>query len=113
MFRGDYVKYIECDDSFKDIRKFDVGLLLQQIDRLNTYNSSIIPENFINRKNEKYSLKDYAVKFDRDRLDSLMSALFADIEPDFVPPEPESVMKFYEEFYKKYGDVCDEEPEHD
>ena len=41
------MKYIECGDSFKDIYKFDVGLLLQQIDRLNTYNSSIIPENLI------------------------------------------------------------------
>lgn len=107
------MKYIECGDSFKGIRKFDVGLLLQQIDRLNTYNSSIIPENFIDREHENYSLKKYAVKFDRDRLDSLMSALFADVEPDFVPPEPESVLKFYEEFYKKYGDVCNEELESD
>lgn len=107
------MKYIECDDSFMDICKFDVGLLLQQIDRLNTYNTSIIPENFIDHKHENYSLKDYAVKFDRNRLDSLMSALFVDIEPDFVPPEPESVLRFYEEFYKKYGDVCDEECEPD
>ncbi len=109
------MKYIECGDSFTDIYKFDVGLLLQQIDRLNTYNSSIIPENFIDRKHEKYTLKDCAVKFDRDRLDSLMNALYADIDQDFVfvPPEPESVLKFYEEFYKKYGDVYDEEPEPD
>ena len=106
------MKYIECD-SFKDIYKFDVGLLLQQIDRLNTYNSSIIPEQLINHKNDKYSLKNYAIKFDRDRLDSLMDALFVDIEPEFVPPEPESVLRFYEEFYKKYGDVCDEECEPD
>ncbi len=107
------MKYIECGDSFKDIYKFDVGLLLQQIDRLNTYNFSIIPENLIDRKHEKYSLKYYAIKFDRDRLDSLMSALLADIEPEFVPPEPESVLRFYEEFYKKYGDVRDEECEPD
>lgn len=107
------MKYIECDDSFMDICKFDVGLLLQQIDRLNTYNTSIIPENFIDHKHENYSLKDYAVKFDRNRLDSLMSALFVDIEPDFVPPEPESVLRVYEEFYKKYGDVSDEECELD
>lgn len=105
------MNYIECGDSFKDICKFDVGLLLQQIDRLNTYNSSIIPENFINRKNDKHSLKDYAVKFDRDRLDSLMDAFYADIDQDFVTPEPESVLRFYEEFYKKYGDVCNEELE--
>lgn len=107
------MKYIECGDSFKDIYKFDVDLLLQQIDRLNTYNSSIIPENLIDRKHEKYPLKDCDIRFNRDRLDSLMSALFVDIEPDFVPPEPESVLKFYEEFYKKYGDVCDEELEPD
>lgn len=107
------MKYIECGNSFKDIRKFDVGLLLQQIDRLNTYNSSIIPENFIDHKHENYSLKDYAVKFDRDRLDSLMDALSVDLEPNFVPPEPESILRFYEEFYKKYGDVCDEECEPD
>lgn len=105
------MKYIECDDSFKDIRKFDVGLLLQQIDRLNAYNSSIIPENLIDHKHENYSLKDYAVKFDRDRLDSLMNTLFVDLEPDFVPPEPESVLRFYEEVYRKYGDTCDEELE--
>ena len=105
------MKYIECGDSFKDISKFDVGLLLQQIDRLNTYNSSIIPETFIDHKHENYSLKDYAIKFDHDRLDSLMDALFANIEPDFVPPEPESVLRFYEEVYRKYGDTCDEEPE--
>ena len=108
MFRGDYMKYIEFGDSFKDIRKFDVGLLLQQIDRLNTYNSSTIPEHLIN---DKYSLKDYAIKFDRDRLDSLMDTLFADVEQDFVPPEPESVLRFYEEVYRKYGDTCDEELE--
>lgn len=107
------MKYIECGDSFNDIYKFDVGFLLQQIDRLSTYNSSIIPEQFINRKNGQYSLKDYAVKFDRDRLDSLMDTLFVDIEPDFVPPEPESVLRFYEELYKKYGDVFDEESEPD
>lgn len=107
------MKYIECGDSFKDIRKFDVGLLLQQIDRLNTYNSSIIPENFIDHKHESYSLKDHAVKFDRDRLDSLIDELFANIELEFVPPEPESVLRFYEEFYKKYGDVCNEECEPD
>lgn len=109
------MKYIECEDSFKDIRKFDVDFLLQQIDRLNTYNSSIIPEQFINRKNEKYSLKDCVVKFDCDRLDSLMDALYADIDQDFifVPPEPESVLRFYEEFYKKYGDAFDEESEPD
>ena len=112
MFRGDYMKYIECGDSFKDICKFDVGLLLQQIDRLNTYNSSIIPETFIDHKHENYSLKDYAIKFDHDRLDSLMDALFANIEPEFVPPEPESVLRFYEEVYRKYGDTCDEEHEH-
>lgn len=111
--RCDYMKYIECSDSFKDIRKFDVGFLLQQIDRLNACSSSIIPENFINRKHEKYSLKHYATKFDHDRLDSLTSTLFVDIEPDFVPPEPESVLRFYEEFYKKYGDVYDEELEPD
>lgn len=107
------MKYIECSDSFKDIYKFDVGLLLQQIDKLNTYNSSIIPENFIDRKHEKYTLKDCDIKFNRDRLDSLMNALYADIDQDFVfvPPEPESVLKFYEEFYKKYGDVYDEELE--
>ena len=107
------MKYVECGDSFKDIRKFDVGLLLQQIDRLNSYNSSIILEQLINRKNDKYSLKDYSIKFDRDRLDSIMDALFVDIEPEFVPPEPESVLRFYEEFYKKYGDVRDEECEPD
>jgi hypothetical protein len=107
------MKYIECGDSFKDIRKFDVGLLLQQIDRLNAYNSSIIPEQLIDSKNDKYSLKDYAIKFDRDRLDSLMDELFANIEPEFVPPEPESVLRFYEEVYRKYGDTCDEEPEPD
>lgn len=105
------MKYIECGDSFKDIYKFDVGLLLQQIDRLNTYNSSIIPENLIYRKQEKYPLKNCGIKFNRDRLDSLMSALFVDIEPEFVPPEPESVLRFYEEVYRKYGDTCDEEPE--
>jgi hypothetical protein len=105
------MKYIECGDSFKDIRKFDVGLLLQQIDRLNTYNSSIIPEQLINHKNDKYSLKDHAIEFDRDRLDSLMDALFVDLKPDFVPPEPESVLRFYEEVYRKYGDACDEELE--
>lgn len=107
------MKYIECGDSFKDIRKFDVDLLLQQIDRLNTYNSSIIPENLIYRKQEKYPLKDCDIKFNRDRLDSIMDALFVDIEPEFVPPEPESVLMFYEEFYKKYGDVRDEECEPD
>jgi len=107
------VKYIECGDSFKDIYKFDVGLLLQQIDRLNTYNSSIIPEDLIYRKQEKYPLKDCDIKFNRDRLDSIMDALFVDIEPEFVPPEPESVLRFYEEFYKKYGDVRDEECEPD
>ena len=111
MFRGDYMKYIECGDSFNDICKFDVGLLLQQIDRLNTYNSSIIPETFIDHKHENYSLKGYAIKFDRDRLDSLMDTLFADVEQDFVPPEPESVLRFYEEVYRKYGDACDEELE--
>ena len=107
------MKYIECGDSFKDIRKFDVGLLLQQIDRLNTYNSSIIPDDLIDRKHEKYPLKDCDIRFNRDRLDSIMDALFVDIEPEFVPPEPESVLRFYEEFYKKYGDVCDEECEPD
>lgn len=107
------MKYIECGDSFKNIRKFDVGLLLQQIDRLSTYNSSIIPENLIDHRHENYSLKDYAIKFDRDRLDSLMDALSVDLEPEFVPPEPESVLMFYEELYKKYGDVCDEECEPD
>lgn len=107
------MKYIECGDSFKDIYKFDVGLLLQQIDRLNTYNSSIIPEDLIYRKQEKYPLKDCDIKFNRDRLDSIMDALFVDIEPEFVPPEPESVLRFYEEFYKKYGDVRDEECEPD
>ena len=96
-----------------DICKFDVGLLLQQIDRLNTYNSSIIPENLIYRKQEKYPLKDCDIKFNRDSLDSLMDTLFVDLEPNFVPPEPESILRFYEEFYKKYGDVCDEECEPD
>lgn len=109
------MKYIECGNSFKDIRKFDVGLLLQQIDRLNTYNSSIIPENLIYRKQEKYPLKDCDIRFNRDRVDSLMYALHADIDQNFVfvPPEPELVLRFYEEFYKKYGDVCDEECEPD
>lgn len=36
---------------------------------------------------------------------------FPEFKEDYVPPEPESVLKFYKDFYDKYGNIEDDENE--
>lgn len=42
----------------------------------------------------------------KQKADELFTMMMNSDPPiEYVPPEPESVIKFYEELYKKYGEV--------
>lgn len=53
---------------------------------------------------KKYSDGENVAKF--DKLFDEMSDAF--LQEQYVPPEPESVVKFYEELYKKFGDKSED-----
>lgn len=59
---------------------------------------------------KKYSdyYKDDSICENVAKLDKLFEEMSDDfLQEQFVPPEPESVIKFYKELYEKYGEVDD------
>lgn len=42
----------------------------------------------------------------KQKVDELFTVMMnGELPVEYVPPEPESVIKFYEELYRKYGEV--------
>ena len=50
------------------------------------------------------------IKANPNLIDDLFNE-FPEFKEDYVPPEPESVLKFYKDFYDKYGNIEDDENE--
>lgn len=97
-------------NAYQDMSKFDVEFLKNVIlDRHLEVNGKQSIMSKPNGLKKKYC---ELFKANPNLLDDLFNK-FPEFNEDYVPPEPEAVLKFYEEFYKKYGDVCGEELESD
>jgi hypothetical protein len=94
--------------AYKDMSKFDIEFLknvvLERYLEVNGKQSTMFKQNTLKKKYGEL------IKANPNLLDDLFNK-FPEFNEDYVPPEPESVLKFYEDFYAKYGNVKDDEDE--
>lgn len=92
-------------NAYQDMSKFDVEFLKNVI--LGRY-LEVNGKQSIMSKSNGLKKKYYELfKANPNLLDDLFNK-FPEFKEDYVPPEPESVLKFYKDFYDKYGNIEDE-----
>ena len=95
-------------NAYQDMSKFDVEFLKNVIlDRhleVSGNQSIMFKPNGLKKKYCEL------FKANPNLLDDLFNK-FPEFKEDYVPPEPESVLKFYKDFYDKYGNIEDDENE--
>jgi len=99
------------NNEYEDMSKFDVEFLKNIILERHLEISGKQSMRF-RPMNEKSLKKRYCELFKANPhlLDDLFNE-FPEFKEDYVPPEPESVLKFYKDFYDKYGNIEDDENE--
>ena len=94
--------------AYQDMSKFDIeflkNVILERYLEVNGKQSIMFKQNALKRKYGEL------IKANPNLLDDLFNE-FPEFKEDYVPPEPESVLKFYEDFYDKYGNIEDYENE--
>lgn len=95
-------------NAYQDMSKFDVEFLKNVI--LDRHLEVSGKQSIMSKPNGLK--KKYCELFEANPnlLDDLFNN-FPEFNEDYVPPEPESVMKFYKDFYDKYGNIEDDENE--
>ena len=95
-------------NAYRDMSKFDVEFLERHLEMNGKQSMRFRPmsEKSLSLKKRYCEL----FKTNPNLIDALFSE-FPEFKEDYVPPEPESVLKFYKDFYDKYGNVEDDENE--
>lgn len=95
-------------NAYQDMSKFDVEFLknvvLERYLKVNGKQSIGYKPNVLKKKYCEL------FKANPNLLDDLFNE-FPEFKEDYVPPESESVLKFYKDFYDKYGNIEDDENE--
>lgn len=89
-------------NAYQDMSKFDVEFLKNVI--LDRHLEVIVKQSIMSNPNGLKKKYCELFKANPNLLDDLFNK-FPEFKEDYVPPEPESVLMFYKEFYEKFGDV--------